>query len=242
MQLRQPFSGYYAISLDFGETYPGLYDEKHPHKGIDYLTPEGTPILAAADGRVLTIGWEPNGYGHYIVILHSDLSGTVYAHLSKINVIFNTMVSKGDVIGYSGNSGNTTGAHLHFEYRSEAAKPGTAKDPKPYMQSVIDTPAQAEITPETNPQININIYGRPYSQRHEQMIDGGLCQVVCDIANIRDVDTFAVCGQLYRGAKAVVSPDVVWYNNLPYHHIFDDYMLIAEYDGYGTEILKQIDL
>ena len=77
-------------------------------------------------------------------------------------------------------------------------------------------------------------------RKNTQGIDGGLCQVVCEQANIRDTDTFQVKGALNFGAKCVVSPDVVWYNNLPYHKIMDDYMLIAEYDGYGTQILKQI--
>lgn len=235
IKLRQPFVGDYPISMGFGETYPGLYTLANTHKGIDYMTPENTPILAAADARVLRIGYEPKGYGNYVHLIHIDGSGTIYAHLNRHCTYNSAIVKKGDVIGYSGNTGNSTGPHLHFEFRLQADKQSTAKDPKLYMQSVVDFPQnqnQAQYAPIQTP---VNL--KPNTQR----IDGGLCEVVCDEANIRDAENFMVKGCLRFGAKCVVSPDVVWYNNLPYHKIMDDYMLIAEYDGYGTDILKQID-
>ena len=243
MQLRQPFSGDYPITLDFHEKWLPVYDNvKTFHQGIDYGCPEETPILAAADGWVLTVGYEQNGYGNYIIILHADNSGTVYAHLHSVATYLNAKVQKGDRIGYSGNTGNSSGPHLHFEYREQANKLSTAVDPKPYMQTVVDyvqTPVmQQPTTPVTIPPvqqipINTNIY--------PQTIDGGLCEVICDQANIRDADTFMVKGMLYMGAKIVVSPDIVRFNGLPYHKICDDYLLIAEYDAYGTEILKRIE-
>lgn len=227
---RQPFSGDYRISLDFDEVYEPYYTKEKPHKGIDYLCPAETPILAAADGWVLTIAYEPNGYGNYVILLHDDGSGTVYAHLHKVTAPFNGKVQKGDVIGYSGNTGKSTGPHLHFEARAEAGKISTVFDPKLRMQSVVDyIPAPFTLIPEPSP------------ASKKEKIDGGLCEVVCDAANIRDVNTFLVKGQLFRGAKIVISPDVVWYNDLPYHKIMDDYMLIAEYDHFDTQILSQID-
>ena len=232
---RQPFSGDYPITLGFGEVYEPYYTKEKPHKGIDYGCPEETPILAAADGWVLTVGYEPNGYGKYVIILHQDNTGTVYAHLHDIVTYLNARVQKGDLIGHSGNTGNSTGPHLHFEAREIASKFSTAFDPRLRMQTVYDVPEPVQI-PQPVPQPVI-----PQAQYHNtQRIDGGLCEVVCDVANIRDAETRQVCGQLYYGAKVVVSPDVVMLNGLPYHKINDDYMLIAEYDGYGTEILKKI--
>ena len=228
MQLRQPFKGYYAISLDFGEIYPPYYTKENPHKGIDYLCPKDTPILASADGWVLKVGFENGGYGNYVLLLHSDNTGTVYAHLNKVATYMSAQVKKGDVIGYSGSTGNSTGPHLHFEYRKSAPSHSTAIDPKPYMQSVSDY--VPPVVTETEQQ-----------EKYPQRIDGGLCEVICDKANIRDSETFIVKGQLFMGAKVVVSPDIVRYNELPYHKINDDYMLIAEYDGYGNDILRQID-
>ncbi len=233
---RQPFSGDYPITLDFGEVYEPYYTKEKPHKGIDYGCPEETPIVAAADGWVLTVGYEPNGYGNYIIILHQDNTGTVYAHLHHVATFLNARVQKGDVIGYSGNTGNSTGPHLHFEARQQASKISTAFDPKMRMQTVVDNIPEPIQIPE--PTVQPVIPAIP--QQNVQRIDGGLCKVVCDVANIRDADSFIVKGQLMMGAKLVVSPDVIWYKGLPYHKIMDDYMLIAEYDGYGTEILSQI--
>ena len=204
---------------------------------IHWQTPENTPILAAADARVLRIGYEPNGYGNYVHLIHIDGSGTIYAHLSKHCTYNSAIVKKGDVIGYSGNTGNSTGPHLHFEFRTQADKQSTAVDPKPYMQSVVDYPTSTAQTQPAQQYVPPVVQAKPKIQR----IDGGLCEVVCDEANIRDADTYMICGRLFRGAKAVVSVDAVWLNGLPYHKIFDDYMLIAEYDGYGTDILKKID-
>lgn len=235
---RQPFSGDYPITLDFGEVYEPYYTKEHPHKGIDYGCPSETPILAAADGYVLTIGYEPNGYGNYIILLHNDSSGTVYAHLHKVATYLQAKVQKGDLIGYSGNTGNSTGPHLHFEARQQASKISTVFDPKPYMQTVVDYIPNQQIPVQTQTPVFTPVTVNPMQG---QQIDGGLCEVVCDTANIRDAESFMVKGTLTFGAKCVVSADVVWYNNLPYHKIMDDYMLIAEYDGFGTQILKQID-
>ena len=165
MKLRQPFKGDYPITLDFGEEYLPLY-KKGEHKGIDYGCPKDTPILASADGWVLKISYEQNGYGNYIILLHSDNSGTVYAHLDKIATYVNARVSKGDVIGYSGTTGNSTGYHLHFEYRIQASKLSTAVDPKPYMQTVYEY-----VPPVTVPEPQT-------TEQYPQKIDGGLCQVI----------------------------------------------------------------
>ena len=83
IMLRQPFSGSYPITLDFGETWGKTYTKDNPHKGIDYGCPEGTPVLASADGTVLNVGYASTGYGNFVIIQHKDGSGTVYAHLKS---------------------------------------------------------------------------------------------------------------------------------------------------------------
>ena len=94
----------------------------HGHNGVDFGAPVGTPITASADGTVIVArpsGYN-GGYGAYIVINHPNGTQTVYGHLSRVSVSQSEQVNQGDVIGYSGNSGRSTGAHLHFEIRGAA--------------------------------------------------------------------------------------------------------------------------
>jgi murein DD-endopeptidase MepM/ murein hydrolase activator NlpD len=88
------------------------------HEGIDLVAPPGTPIYAAGDGRVM--GAEPKGrYGNWVEIEHSGGLATVYGHLSGFapGIVAGAEVRRGDVIGYVGTTGRTTGPHLHFELR-----------------------------------------------------------------------------------------------------------------------------
>ncbi len=88
------------------------------HAGIDYRADTGTPVAAAANGRVIetTRGWA-GGFGNSVLIDHGQGVTTRYAHLSSVSVSAGTVVSQGDLVGYSGNTGNSTGPHLHFETR-----------------------------------------------------------------------------------------------------------------------------
>lgn len=105
-----------------GETYLSGNDYFPGHYGIDIAAVEGAPIYAAASGVVIKAarGWN-NGYGNYVVIDHCNGYTTLYAHLSVINVSAGTVVGRGAVIGASGNTGNSFGAHLHFEVRLNGA-------------------------------------------------------------------------------------------------------------------------
>ncbi len=88
-----------------------------PHDGIDISAPEGTPIRAAADGRVVYSGDELKGYGNLIVIKHTGNFFTVYAH-NQVNLVKEgDFVKQGDIIGRVGQTGRITGPHLHFEIR-----------------------------------------------------------------------------------------------------------------------------
>lgn len=87
------------------------------HKGIDVKVYTGDTIVSAFDGKVRIVKYEPNGYGNYVVIRHNNGLETVYGHLSKHLVIENQKVRAGQPIGLGGNTGRSTGSHLHFETR-----------------------------------------------------------------------------------------------------------------------------
>jgi murein DD-endopeptidase MepM/ murein hydrolase activator NlpD len=101
------------------------------HEGIDISVPEGTPIRAAADGTVILeqSEYESGGYGNYTCIDHGGGLSTCYAHQSSFAASVGARVSQGDVIGYSGNTGHSTGPHLHFEVRIN----GAPTDPLGYL-------------------------------------------------------------------------------------------------------------
>ena len=108
-------SGYYLRPIAGGRKTQGL----HGYNGIDFGTPVGTQIMASAAGSVViarSSGYN-GGYGAYIVVQHSNGTQTLYAHLSQVYIGVGAQVSQGQVIGLSGNSGRSTGAHLHFEVR-----------------------------------------------------------------------------------------------------------------------------
>lgn len=97
-------------------TSPYGYRWGRLHAGVDFAAPVGTPILAPADGRVIKAGWE-SGYGNMIRIEHDFGVQTVYGHLSKLRVTAGQKVSRGERIGDMGNTGRSTGPHLHYEIR-----------------------------------------------------------------------------------------------------------------------------
>ena len=113
MTYRQPFSGSWPITQYYGETVTSSF-----HTGIDYGCPLGTAIMASEAGIIRYAAFDQTGYGCCVIIEHDVNHATLYAHLSSIR--FGTIgkkVQQGEVIGYSGNSGNSTGPHLHFEAR-----------------------------------------------------------------------------------------------------------------------------
>ncbi|MCL1927878.1 MAG: M23 family metallopeptidase [Treponema sp.] len=88
----------------------------HMHTGIDLSTyRSGDPIVATADGQVAYMGYEPSGFGNYIIIRHQHGFYTRYAHLLSFRVETGQMVKQGETIGYIGNTGRSTGPHLHYE-------------------------------------------------------------------------------------------------------------------------------
>ena len=107
------------ITSGFGNRVHPITGKKCLHKGVDFGAKIGTPIKSVANGIVYKIHILRNGYGKHIIIKHNNLYSSLYAHLSKFayGISKNTKVSKGDIIGFVGNTGSSTAPHLHFEVR-----------------------------------------------------------------------------------------------------------------------------
>lgn len=113
-----PLPEAFTISSGFGERVDPISGEHDFHTGTDIAAPAGTPILAAADGTVTVAnGTDPwgGGYGYYIKVGHGNSIETLCAHCSAICITSGQTVRQGEVIGYVGSTGNSTGNHLHFE-------------------------------------------------------------------------------------------------------------------------------
>ena len=96
--------------------YP-YYPSGGRHTGIDFPCPTGTPIRAADSGYITAAGWTNTGFGNYVMINHGNGITTLYGHNSRVVVSVGQAVNKGDIIAYSGSTGNSTGPHCHFEVR-----------------------------------------------------------------------------------------------------------------------------
>jgi murein DD-endopeptidase MepM/ murein hydrolase activator NlpD len=120
------------ITGSFGERQDPFSGEGAFHPGVDIYASYGTPVRAAADGVVAYSGWE-EGYGRLVVIDHGFGISTCYGHLSGFNTRAGTRVDRGDVIGYVGDSGRSTGPHLHYEVRINS----TPVNPWRYLRASI---------------------------------------------------------------------------------------------------------
>ncbi|MCS7248879.1 MAG: M23 family metallopeptidase [Anaerolineales bacterium] len=139
MKLSYPFEQVYPLAQGFSEL----------HRGLDWGAPLNTPVLAAADGRVRWIAIQPQGYGLYLTLEHRGGAVTLYAHLERVLVELAQAVSAGQPIALSGNSGNSSGPHLHFEYRPDGKR---SVDPSPFFQALtiplpLDPPSFSHPAP-----------------------------------------------------------------------------------------------
>ena len=129
-----PIPGYYRISSDYGVTRI-IYGVKDVHRGLDIPAPAGTPIYATAAGVVSTTAhWS---YGTCVKISHSSSHVTVYGHMSSraAGITDGVVVQKGQLIGYVGSTGNSTGNHLHFELDVN----GSPTSVRPYLDPNIES-------------------------------------------------------------------------------------------------------
>lgn len=116
------------ISSSYGSRVHPIYGDRRFHDGIDIAVPVGTPVRASADG-VVTWSGDKSGYGLTVIIDHGNGIETLYGHNSRLVAKRGSEVKKGQVIAYSGNTGVSTGPHLHYEVR----KAGKCVDPMIYL-------------------------------------------------------------------------------------------------------------
>jgi murein DD-endopeptidase MepM/ murein hydrolase activator NlpD len=129
----QPVTSSFRFTSGFGTRRDPKTGRTRMHEGTDFAASHGTPIYATADGVVIHAGWE-GGYGRLIKIRHEFGIETRYAHLSNIRVQEGQRVSRGDRIGDMGNSGRSTGTHLHYEVRIS----GRPVNPMTYIKAASD--------------------------------------------------------------------------------------------------------
>lgn len=115
--LKKPV-GNAKVSSDYGWRIHPVLKRKKFHHGVDFSVPTGTPVKAGQSGQVVYAGWM-SGYGKLIVIKHNNTYSTVYGHLHSFGqgIKVGSRVNKGQIIAKSGNTGRSTGAHLHYEIR-----------------------------------------------------------------------------------------------------------------------------
>lgn len=152
MPIRYPFDGKYQMSQRFGGnaafygqfTYDGV--PLKGHNGLDFSLPTGTAIVAVAAGNVMETGFEANGFGNYVKLQH-QWGESLYAHLSSIKVEETDSMKVGEVVGLSGNTGASTGPHLHFGIRiapyTRRDGWGGFSDPEPYLTGARQLPGES---------------------------------------------------------------------------------------------------
>ncbi|MEZ5946548.1 MAG: M23 family metallopeptidase [Hyphomonas sp.] len=133
--------GRVRINSGFGKRTHPVSGEQLLHKGIDFGVPEGSEVLAAGDGVIGAMAWG-DGYGKYVRIHHPDGYETVYAHLKgyKSGLKPGQTVRRGDMIGFVGDTGTATGAHLHYEIRRNGRVFDPMKLEFPANRNLQDTP------------------------------------------------------------------------------------------------------
>lgn len=203
IQLVKPLNG--PITQYFGER-PQIYSQwgYNGHNGIDFGIPVGTSIRASADGVVKVVAWDKLGYGNYVILDHNNNEFlTYYAHQEKTNVKVGDVVKTGAVIGFSGNTGFSTGPHLHWELRIPGKiNPGFKNcfDPLKYLVGI--NPPEEPVEPE---EVDYGI-----------TLSGVKFEVIVDVLNVRDGPgtSYNKIGTLSEGTiitpTVITSPGEIW--------------------------------
>jgi len=110
------------IASGFGYRIDPVYKTVKMHAGLDFAAPQGTPIYATADGTVSVAGNKGNGYGNHVIINHGYGYETLYGHMVKVKANSGQKVSRGEVIGWVGSTGKSTGPHCHYEVHKKGNK------------------------------------------------------------------------------------------------------------------------
>lgn len=193
IKLIVPVNG--PITQLFGEN-PEFYKKwgYAGHNGIDYGIPNGTLVGAAAAGTVAAVSFENGGYGNYVKISHADGEKTYYtyyAHLASTAVTAGQKVKAGTVIGYSNNTGASTGPHLHFGLKIDGENPDYKGyvNPMPYFSAGGETEA-GDISVGTDIPDAVMLHSLSF-------------EVTADVLNVRNGPgvEYAIIGQLQKGAS-----------------------------------------
>jgi murein DD-endopeptidase MepM/ murein hydrolase activator NlpD len=110
------------IASGFGMRIDPIYKVPIFHSGLDFVAPTGTPIHATGDGVIEEVNGGQSGYGNYVMIKHGFGYETLYGHMSHVNVRVGQKVNRGDVIGFVGSTGRSTGPHCHYEVIKDGHK------------------------------------------------------------------------------------------------------------------------
>ena len=110
------------IASGFGYRIDPIYKTVKMHAGLDFSAPQGTPIYATADGTIMVAGNIGNGYGNHVVIDHGYGYQTLYGHMVRVKASRGQRVKRGDLIGYVGSTGKSTGPHCHYEVHKNGQK------------------------------------------------------------------------------------------------------------------------
>jgi murein DD-endopeptidase MepM/ murein hydrolase activator NlpD len=110
------------IASGFGYRIDPVYKTVKFHAGLDFTAPQGTPIYATADGRITTAGNTGNGYGNHVVINHGYGYESLYGHMVRVKARNGQVVKRGEVIGWVGSTGKSTGPHCHYEVHKNGQK------------------------------------------------------------------------------------------------------------------------
>ena len=132
-----PLKSYTRISSEYGWRKNPVTGVNKLHAGTDFAAPAGTPIYAAASGYVQVAGWSSGGYGNYVIVYHGKMSdgnqySTLYGHMRSVATSAGKYVKQGELIGYVGSTGNSTGNHLHLEVWKGGSK-ANAVNPRSYI-------------------------------------------------------------------------------------------------------------
>ena len=192
IKLIVPVTG--PITQLFGEN-PERYKQWgfHGHNGVDYGVPNGTPIGAAASGTVAAVAFENGGYGNYVKLSHMDGSKpyfTYYAHLASAAVSPGQKVKTGSTIGFSNNTGASTGPHLHFGVKIDGQNPAYKGyvDPIPLITIGGDVDTDTTSTDQFTDAVKLPNLS---------------FEVLSDFLNVRNGPgvEFSIVGQLQKGEK-----------------------------------------
>jgi lipoprotein NlpD len=188
---------------------------KYQHEGIDIANASGTPILAAAGGKVIKVGWDDWGLGNAIKILHPNGQTTVYGHNRRILVHQGQQVNQGQIIAEMGSTGNSSAPHLHFEVHTNEIKTNrpVAMDPIPFLRqaqlnniasNVSSTNTQQNTQIKPIPTVN-NLIQNPNNANENNRCNGKIL-IAGETANAR-VQVCQENGQLFYIGELKQNPN-----------------------------------